>query len=287
MLHRMSFLATLLMGISTASFTVADEPDEEANLVSRWYTAYDEIHQSFELQIEAADGEWSKVDSPATPAMTLLRPGRRARHGRVWVWSYQKRPVAVACIWSELERSNVKIRNVAFEFHSLTDKNLRLDRNGMVEWQASQPGLEWMEVDSVRPPDERASLRLTQMRAISREISVGREASKSTPPRGHDLLTQPIHRYSDDKTGTDGAIFVYGDTTDPQVFLLVEARGEKWQMAFARSNVLGLYADSAGERIWSCKRATSQVRKNPFFIFFFAERRSATDPSNILRVVRP
>jgi hypothetical protein len=53
----------------------------------------------------------------------------------------------------------------------------------------------------------------------------------------------------------DGALFAYVPTTDPEVFLMIEARetkdGLQWQYAFAPMSVYGLRGMCNGRVVWS------------------------------------
>lgn len=287
MLSAVGISLTLVL-LPQASADEVDEADEATKLLSQWHAVYDEIQQSFELQIQNDDGGWTTVAQPAEPAFKLRRTGNVFRHGRGWIWEHDGRPIAVGCIWSHLRAPESVVRTVAFEFHSLTDGNVRARRNGLVEWQTSVPGLEWIDIEFPIPPAERRSLRLGQMRAIAREYTAGnKEGIRGSKARPHQVFTKPVYRYPGGETNTDGAIFPFGDSDDPEFYMIIEAVSGKWRIAFARSNVLRLYVERDGEPIWSCDRAQSQVRTNPFFIYFQAEQRAASDPTTILRVARP
>jgi hypothetical protein len=70
------------------------------------------------------------------------------------------------------------------------------------------------------------------------------------------LLTQPIYRYASPKQQVqDGGLFVLVQGTDPEVFLLLEARGEadspRWMFAAARMNGVGFDVRYLDKPIWS------------------------------------
>ena len=56
--------------------------------------------------------------------------------------------------------------------------------------------------------------------------STGRVSSQSTLPASAGInLSQPLYRYGGDDSGVlDGGLFVFVQGTDPEVFLLIEAR---------------------------------------------------------------
>jgi hypothetical protein len=69
------------------------------------------------------------------------------------------------------------------------------------------------------------------------------------------MLTKPFARYG--KAGaraTDGALFAYVLTTDPEVYLMIEARagkdGPEWQYAFAPMTIYSVRASWKGQAVW-------------------------------------
>src|SRR5947209_16964183 len=70
------------------------------------------------------------------------------------------------------------------------------------------------------------------------------------------LLPQPVHRYAAPKKGiVQGALFAFVQGTDPDVFLLVEARGEnlasaRWQFATTRMTAAEVRLRHREKEIW-------------------------------------
>jgi hypothetical protein len=71
------------------------------------------------------------------------------------------------------------------------------------------------------------------------------------------LLPQPIHRYAAPKKGIiNGGLFTLVHGTDPEIFLLIEARGEntasaRWQYAATRMTSVQLKLRHRGQQVWS------------------------------------
>ena len=73
-------------------------------------------------------------------------------------------------------------------------------------------------------PADSAAARLRQMRALAQEFT-GRQTNREGVDRDMRLLAQPIYRYENTKGDLiDGGLFVFVLGTDPEVFLLIEAR---------------------------------------------------------------
>jgi hypothetical protein len=71
------------------------------------------------------------------------------------------------------------------------------------------------------------------------------------------LLPQPIHRYATPKEGIlNGALFAFVQGTDPELFLLIEARGAtaaraRWQFAATRMNSVEVRLRHRGREVWA------------------------------------
>jgi len=72
-------------------------------------------------------------------------------------------------------------------------------------------------------------------------------------------LTQPVYRYELEKDSAellDGALFVFVQGTDPEVWLLLEARkpveqtASRWHFAVARMNSIEINVEHNGRQIW-------------------------------------
>jgi len=83
------------------------------------------------------------------------------------------------------------------------------------------------------------------------------------------LLPAPVYRYASEKQGvTDGALFAFARGTDPEAFLMVEARkgrdGEEWQYAFARFvGHASLRAVRADREVWQVDALSTKVNTDP------------------------
>jgi hypothetical protein len=73
------------------------------------------------------------------------------------------------------------------------------------------------------------------------------------------LLPQPIHRYSAPKQGIlNGGLFAFVQGTDPELFLLIEARGKtaesaRWQFAATRMTSTEVRLRHRDEKVWEAE----------------------------------
>jgi hypothetical protein len=87
------------------------------------------------------------------------------------------------------------------------------------------------------------------MRALAREFKASVDLENGgTQLR---LLSQPLFRYESE---TDGAMFAFVLTTDPEVLLIIEDRvgagGDAWHYAFARMSNHSLVARHRDRVVW-------------------------------------
>jgi hypothetical protein len=94
------------------------------------------------------------------------------------------------------------------------------------------------------------------------------------------LLTTPVYRYASEKQAvTDGALFAFARGTDPEVFLLIEARqgddAVQWQYALARFvGHAALRAEHDGREIWKVDRLPTEVNLDPRQPYFAVRKHS-------------
>ena len=283
----------LAMGLpSVAASCIADDTatGSERQLVDQWYAVYQRIHESMRMSVLKNNSETTPLASQQV--MTLHNPLRRGvRHGRVYVWTDGRRPVAVGSLWSEVDVRDATVRNVTYEFHSLSQRPVIVEQNGKRVWHCRQPGVDWQVCDGAEAPAASQTVRLTQLRQIARSYLVrGGPAVGSGEATGvYELLPQPLYRYPQQTPNKlDGALFSYSDSSDPRVFLLLEARNDRWWVAFARSTVLPLRVSRRGQTVWAVERTrgngwrTVHNDSDPFFIHYGRERRLAAAPNKVL-----
>jgi hypothetical protein len=152
------------------------------------------------------------------------------------------------------------------EMHSLSLENVEAERIGKTAWAPSQPGITLRDVPAAPQPADSAVRRLSQMRSLALEFEVvltDKRRNNSGERQALRLLTQPLHRYqSSDSDWMDGAVFGFVLGTDPEAFLLIEARraGEtaRWQYGLARMNNDSMAVSHNRREVWRVERQESQ-----------------------------
>jgi hypothetical protein len=195
-------------------------------------------------------------------------------HGSVFIWTAKGRPEVVASIYKWYGPKNF---HLGVEFHSLAAGPVVAEREGGVVWSPTEPGLAYAPLPGAPAPAESPAQRLRQLRALAKEFTAS-EVDREGVTRELRLLTQPIHRYeSTDPAVLDGGLFAFVEGTDPEIFLLLEARRRDdgrygWDYALARMNSVALRVAHRGREVWSRSELPWDVvfgHRLPYTVFMF------------------
>ena len=101
------------------------------------------------------------------------------------------------------------------------------------------------------------------------------------------LLTQPVYRYEGTEGQLiDGGLFVFVMGTDPEAFLLLEARhagkAPRWHYALARMTHAQVAVSDRGREVWKVPLIVPAVvfdRREPYTKFRFEVEEPATKPA--------
>jgi len=193
-------------------------------------------------------------------------PTRQNADGVLWAWRTSGRPIALLAI-------EPQPAIWCFEFVSLSTGRVEAD-NGSVRWAPKTAGVEFREIPGAPAPAAAAAERLRQMRALAQRFTSGEFWHVTAQHYALRLLPQPIDRYSDANSGLiDGAIFIFANTTNPEVLLLIEARrhGEglpAWSYAAAKLTTAAPTLMHDKKEVWS------SAAKSGYFwdeAYFFGE----------------
>ncbi len=246
----------------------ADPPKDEKALAEEFRAFAKREATAYTMRLEGSD---RPLTLKAEPILKWSNPVIGTIYGDVFVWTNEGRPEAVASIY----RFYAPITHRANEFHSLALGKVSAERDGSAAWTPSRPGLELKPIKGAAAPADSAPLRLRQMRALAQEFT-GRQTSREGVDRDMRLLAQPIYRYENTKGDLiDGGLFVFVLGTDPEVFLLIEARrradgAPEWRFGATRMNSVNLRLNHGGREIWNAPEIPwSQVwdSREPYTVF--------------------
>ncbi|HUG68954.1 MAG TPA: hypothetical protein VMM76_14490, partial [Pirellulaceae bacterium] len=176
-----------------------------------------------------------KLQLRQEPILRWTNHLRRRFYGDVFIWTHHGRPEAVATITN----SYGEYHAMETEVHSLSLAKFTATREDQPMWNPSRAGIELSRVPDAPAVAEVPAQRLQQMRGIARQFSA--DSSSSPQQLQLRLLPHPVYRYESTVPDLiDGAMFVFANGTDPEIFLLLEARPAgattRWQYALARFN---------------------------------------------------
>jgi hypothetical protein len=256
----------ILLVLACAAIGLADDDaDREAAQVKRWRAFYQQRAEAFVVTRD--DRPLELVPEPVQAYSNPVRSA--AQHGTIHLWLDQGRPAAIGSIWSAIDRKNSEQRNVCYELHSLSESPLSLLYDNKRVWAPEEPGLAWQPLSGAAAPAKTRAARLTQMRRIVSELKPVLEGGESELR----LLPQPVYRYGEKlEDAVDGAIFGYVMGTDPELFLLLEARPvagkePQWMFSPIRFTGGGLKMMQGEKVIWQSEKWVYERHKIYDFLF--------------------
>ena len=200
----------------------------------------------FQLTTPAAASDPPRGDDIVLRAQPILRwsnPERGEIYGNVFLWTQNGRPTVAGSLFKWYSPH----QHMSHEFHSLATTGLTAKRGDEPVWTVEAPGVTYAVIPEAPAVADSAAARLTQMRQLSRQFSA-RATQRDGQPSDLRLLTQPVYRYElkpEQGRGEDlldGGLFCFVEGTDPELWLLLEARRGKapaapaWHYAVARMN---------------------------------------------------
>jgi hypothetical protein len=191
------------------------------------------------VQLQAIDPGGESHRLRPEPSLRFTNTVGDSRDGAIFLWLGEgDRPGAAVQVFYKRDGSWIQ------EWTSLATGPLIAKKDGTADWRPSRGGVEFRSVPGAPRPADTAEQRLRQMHDLTRDFTANDffRGQSWQPLR---MLSKPLARYG--KPGsevTDGALFAYVLTTDPEVFLMIEARtgrdGPEWQYAFAPMSVYTL-----------------------------------------------
>ena len=242
------FLLLFVMALVVPARGRAEEPADQAARVADVVAFAKQAASTYTIR---PDGPGAAFEMHPDSVLKWSNPIAGELYGNVYLWTANGRPEVVA----SFHRWYSPTRKQAHEFVSLSLGTVAAERNGQVVWTSGSPGVEFKPLPDAPVPAGTPAQRMRQLRELSREFAA-RQTSRNGVDQELRLLTQPIDRYEKTEDDLiDGGLFVFALGTDPQAFVLLEARrvdgGAQWQYAFARMNNVPLRATYRGREIWS------------------------------------
>jgi hypothetical protein len=174
------------------------------------------------------------------PVLRWSNPAKSDIQGCVFLWTREGRPLMVGSLHQWFKPRTAWGLIMQHEFHSLAEEPLSAKFHGTSVWKTEEAGVKFVDVPNAGAPAAEEVQRRLQLRKLAKEFA-GIARYKDEPGEVElRQLPRPIHSYSAPKQGIlEGGLFAFVRGTDPEMFLLVEARGKdaataRWQCAGAR-----------------------------------------------------
>jgi len=208
---------------------------------------------TFTLQDEARSSAKLRTE----PVLRWSNPSVGEIHGNVFLWTVNERPAVVGSLFKWFTPHT----HMSHEFHSLAEVPLVGRYDDADAWTPGDPGVKFAPLPAAPAPASTSSQRLLQMKRLASDFAVTK-IERDGNKQELRLLTQPIYRYAAPAQQIlDGALFTFVQGTDPEVFLLLEARGaagkEVWHFAPARMNSVQFVLRYQDREIWTAEILSS------------------------------
>jgi hypothetical protein len=205
------------------------------------------------------------------PIFHWTNPERRAIAGALYLWTHQGRPHATIGVWTYRDTRD------SYELQSLSAEPFVARGGQYPDWRPRAAGLQFARLESEAAPADSEARRLVQMRSLARKhfaATLTRNTAGGQQTENLRLLPQPIYRYEELPPGVlDGAMFSFAQGTDPEVFLLLEAReadgDSQWWYAFAPATSGSVAGILDEKTIWD---NSDQTSKGTFVMYLYVDQ---------------
>jgi hypothetical protein len=229
------------------SFVSAVSAEEDPQAKERLKWMQEAVHS---LEPESSELKKEALTFASKPLLRYSDPTRGAIEAAgnvlldatVWRLGTEGRPTALVTI--EIYQASDAPRLLSYEFLSLSEVKFALKHKTekIRRWEPTESGLTLKELPDAPKPAATAAARLVQMRRLARRFTA-KEHFRGAEIECR-LLAQPIDRYQSEADKiVDGAIFVYANSTNPELGVVFETDGEHWlygtlRMTSAKSSVM-------------------------------------------------
>jgi hypothetical protein len=202
------------------------------------------------VTIHPADDRSKTLRLLPEPIIRFNNPVGRSRDGTIFLWlgAHDRPEVA----------DQINVTRTGYwghQFSSLSTGALVAETRAGSIWSPRRGGVEYQPVPDAPNPAQAAEPRLRQMRSLAEKFSF-QDNFQREGWQALRLMTKPMYRYG--KPGTDvidGALFCFALTTDPEAFLILEARAGKersgWYYAVAPITAYDVKASYKDKEVWS------------------------------------
>ena len=209
----------------------------------------------YEIRV-GADENQKPLELLREPALRWSNPAMSDIQGNVFLWTREGRPLVVGSLHQWFS-PQVRMQH---EFHALAEEPLSARFHGNPAWKTREAGLTFADIPGAPGPAANETQRALQLKQLAKEFSATAKYRNAPDDTELRLLPRPIHSYAAPRQGiTSGGLFAFVRGTDPELFLLIEARGKDadnagWQFAAARmTNMAELQLRHRNKQVWGAE----------------------------------
>jgi hypothetical protein len=233
------------------SATAARAQPPEASEQSRIDAALELTRQCATDYRMAAEGAGPPFQLHPQPVLRWSNPERGQIYGNVFLWTANGRPQVVGSLFKWYS----PFTHMSHEFQSLSRTGLVATYREAEVWRTAEHAVRFSAVPEAPKVAETSAGRLIQMRQAAMRLTA-RATDRDNNQHELRLLSKPVYRYElppAEADLVDGALFVFVQGTDPEVWLQVEAQGQPavWHYALTRMNSITLTVNLDGREVWS------------------------------------
>ena len=241
-------------GATYAEESQGADPEQKTSKVTQRHLRMLKMAEAFRVFASDQADETAKLLKE--PVFRWANPQRDAVGGEVFLWTLKGRPHAAIGIWTYDDTAATD----SYEVQSFASQPFRTS-NPYRSWNPRDSGATFKPLPLAASPGKSKALRLVQMRQLGRK-----RFAAAIKPNGSGqrvelrFLPTPVYRYKELPPNViDGAVFSFAQGTDPEVFLLLEARQmersgktqEKWYFAFGTQTSVEASASLDGKQHWT------------------------------------
>jgi hypothetical protein len=231
-----------------------------------------------EYEFRVGDGKGRPLELRREPVFRWSNPEAGDVHGNVFLWTRDGRPLVIGSLYKWFAPRTT----MEHEFHSLAEEPLGATFHGEPVWKTGEAGVRFADLPDAPAPAAGETQRLFQLKQLAKEFSGTGKFGKNAVPIELRLLPQPVHRYAAPKQGVlTAGLFAFVRATDPEIVLLIEARGQdaasaRWQYAVARMHSIAeLRLRRQGRQVWEAEpldlKELFERHVTPYTAFRFKE----------------
>ena len=263
----------VLLLLASCPWAIAAE-EEDAAAKEKLQAERLEFMKSSAAAYRFSTSSASELPIVAEPKLRWTNPVSGLQDGTLFLWTDKTgRPAAAAQVF--LTADNLWLH----EFQSLYEGPFSATRDDKPVWEPAREGVSFKRLAGAPPPAATAVKRLTQMKALADRFTANDEFEGKSRWELR-MLAKPLLRYADEQSDLlDGAMFALAHGTDPEVFILLEARkvdsDYAWHYALAPMTGYALKVQLDGKETWEVQwRKGPYKPTDPFFITVYKKEAS-------------